>query len=192
MIEQKDDQTVKDASQASQEAKENPMRRIRIEKITLNMGTGEPGPKLDKAKKILAKISGGKVIVTKTKKRTTFGGGKGRPIGAKVTLRGKPAEELLKTLLQAVDNMLKPSQFDTNGNFSFGVAEYISIPGIKYDPEIGIVGMDICVTLERPGFRIKKKRIKPRKVGKKHRLTKEEAIKWSEQSLGIRVTDEEE
>jgi len=73
-----------------------------------------------------------------------------------------------------------------------GVAEYISIPGIKYDPEIGIVGMDVCVTLERPGFRIKKRRIKPRKVGKKHRISKEEAMAWAGRALNIKVTEEEE
>lgn len=170
----------------------NPMRKILIGKITLNMGAGEPGPELEKAKKMLKKLAGSKIIVTKTHKRTTFGGVRGRPIGAKVTLRGKHAEELLKTLLQAVDNRLKPSQFDVNGNFSFGVAEYISIPGIKYDPEIGIVGMDVCVTLERPGFRIKNKRIRPRKVGKNHRIKKEEAIAWAGKALGIDVTEEED
>ena len=184
--------TNESAVQANPEGNENPMRKIRIEKITLNMGAGEPGPNLDKAKKILAKISGSKVIVTKNRKRTTFGGAKGRPIGAKVTIRGKPAAELLKTLLQALENRLKPSQFDANGNFSFGIAEYISIPGIKYDPEIGIVGMDVCVTLERPGFRVKRRRIKARKVGKRHRLVKEEVIKWAEQSLGVTVSEEEE
>jgi len=172
--------------------KSNPMRAIRIGKITLNIGSGEPGPGLEKAKKILGKISGKKVVVTKTRKRTTFGGAKGRPIGTKVTVRGKPAEELLKTLLQSVDNRLKPSQFDANGNFSFGVAEYISIPGIKYNPEIGIMGMDVCVTLERPGFRIKKRRMKPRKVGKKHRIQKEEAIGWASKKLGMTVSEEEE
>jgi len=170
----------------------NPMKGIMIGKITLNIGAGEPGPNLDKAKKMLGKISGKKVIITKTYKRTTFGGGKGRPIGAKVTMRGKPAEELLKTLLQAVENRLKPSQFDANGNFSFGIAEYISIPGIKYDPEIGIIGMDVCATLERPGFRIKRRRIKPRKVGKKHKISREDAMKWTEQALGVKVTEEEE
>jgi large subunit ribosomal protein L5 len=174
------------------EKEANPMRNIRIEKITLNIGAGEPGPNLDKAKKILNKISGKKVIVTKTRKRTTFGGGKGRPIGAKVTIRSKPAEELLRNLLQASDNTLKPSQFDVNGNFSFGIAEYISIPGIKYDPEIGIVGMDVCVTLERPGFSIKRRRIKARKVGKKHQIAKEEAMEWSRKSLGINITEEED
>ena len=170
----------------------NPMRAIRIGKITLNIGSGEPGPGLERAKKILGKISGNKVVVTKTRKRTTFGGAKGRPIGTKVTVRGKPAEELLKTLLQSVDNRLRPSQFDANGNFSFGIAEYISIPGIKYDPEIGIMGMDVCVTLERPGFRIKKRRMKPRKVGKKNRIRKEEAIDWAIQKFGVTVSEEEE
>ena len=174
------------------DSKDNPMKQIRLGKITLNMGVGEPGPNLDKAKKMLNKISNNKVITTKTKKRTTFGGGKGRPIGAKVTVRGKPAMELLKNLLQAVENHIKPNQFDANGNFSFGVAEYISIPGIKYDPEIGIIGMDVCVTLERPGFRIKRRRIKPRKVGKPHRIKREDAINWAIQTLGIKVTDEEE
>ncbi len=168
------------------------MRAIRIDKVTLNVGTGEPGPKLDKAKKILAKISGNKVITTKSRKRSTFGGGKGRPIGAKVTVRGGAAVELLKTLLQAVESRLKPSQFDINGNFSFGIAEYISIPGVKYDPDIGIMGMDVCVTLERPGFRIKRKRIRPRKIGKAHRITKEQAIRWATENLGVRVTEKEE
>jgi len=171
---------------------DNQMKQICVGKITLNIGAGEPGPALDKSKKMLEKISGSKIIVTKTHKRTTFGGAKGRPIGAKVTLRGKPAMELLKTLLQGVENKLKPKQFDANGNFSFGIAEYISIPGVKYDPDIGILGMDVCVTLERPGFRVKRRRIKPRKVGKKHRITREEAMEWSSQKLGITITEEED
>lgn len=171
---------------------DNPMRNIGVDKITLNIGAGEPGPNLERGKKILNKIAGNKVVVTKTRKRTTFGGGKGRPIGAKVTLRGRQATELLKTLLQAVDNRLRPAQFDSNGNFSFGIAEYISIPGIKYDPDIGILGMDVCVTLERPGFRVKRRRIKPRKVGKKHRIIREEAMEWSRKALGIEITEKEE
>ena len=128
------------------------MKEIRIEKITLNIGAGEAGPKLDKSKTILEKISGENVVITVTKKRTTFGGAKKKPIGAKVTIRGEKARELLKRLLQAVENRLKPSQFDSSGNFSFGIHEYIHIPGVKYDPDVGIVGMDVCVSLGRPGF----------------------------------------
>jgi len=172
--------------------KENIMRKIRIDKITINIGAGEPGAKLDKSKKMLSKVTGKKVITTKTKKRTTFGGGKGRPIGAKVTIRGTEAYNLLKNLLHAVENKLKPSQFDANGNFSFGIAEYISIPGIKYDPDIGILGMDVCVTLERPGFRIKRRRVKPRKIGKRHRITREEAMEWARENLGVKIGEKEE
>ncbi|RLI98343.1 MAG: 50S ribosomal protein L5, partial [Candidatus Aenigmatarchaeota archaeon] len=109
-----------------------------------------------------------------------------------VTVRGNDATEILKTLLRAVDDRVRPSQFDENGNFSFGVPEYISIPGIKYDPEIGIMGMDVCVTLERPGFRIKRRAIKRKKVGKKHRISKEEAMEWARGELGIKVTEKEE
>ncbi len=137
------------------EKTDNVMRRIMLEKITLNMGAGEPGPKLEKAEAILKRITGKKVVVTKTHKRTTFGGPKNRPIGVKVTIRGKEAMELLKTLLQAVEKRVKPSQFDENGNFSFGIAEYINIPGLKYDPDIGIMGMDV--------FQNKKKKDKAQK-----------------------------
>jgi large subunit ribosomal protein L5 len=177
---------------SAERPKENIMRRIRLEKITINIGAGEPGPKLEKSKKILEKISGKKVLVTRTHKRTTFGVPKKKPIGVKVTLRGKAALDVLKKMLQAVDNKLKPSQFDTNGNFSFGIDEYINIPGVRYDPDIGILGMDICVTLERPGFRIKRRRIKPKKVGKRHRISKEEATEWAKKEFSIEITEGEE
>lgn len=172
--------------------KENVMRKIRLEKITINIGAGESGPLLDKSKKMLEKISGKKAVKTKTRKRTTFGVPKGKPIGVKVTLRGKAALDVLKNMLKAVENKLKSSQFDANGNFSFGIDEYINIPGVKYDPDIGILGMDVCVTLERPGFRIKKRRIRPKKIGKKHRISKEDAIRWATEELGIKVTEGEE
>lgn len=155
----------------------NPMQNIRIEKITLNVGCGESGEKLDKAKKLLESLTNKKVVITKTLKRTTFGMAKGRPIGCKVTLRGKNAEEFLKKALNAIDFKLSKDIFDKHGNFSFGIKEHIDIPGVKYDPEIGIFGMDVCVTLERPGFRIKRKKISG-KIGKKHLIHPEEAMEW--------------
>jgi len=170
----------------------NPMKKVRIEKITLNMGAGESGPKLEKSKTILEKITGVKVVITKTHKRTTFGVAKKRPIGVKATLRGEKTKGLLKILLQAVENRLKPSQFDSSGNFSFGIHEYIHIPGVKYDPDVGILGMDVCVTLERPGFRVKRKMIKPGMIGKTHRITPAEAIEWIKKEFGIEVKEEEE
>jgi large subunit ribosomal protein L5 len=171
---------------------ENTMKRISLEKITLNMGAGEAGPKLDKSMLLLEQISKSKVVTTKTHKRTTFGPAKGRPIGAMVTLRGERARELLDRLLHAVDKKLKPGQFDKNGNFSFGVKEYIHIPGMKYDPDIGIMGIDVAVTLMRPGFRVARRRIRPGKVGKTHRITPEEAQKWVEENFQVKVTEEAE
>jgi large subunit ribosomal protein L5 len=169
----------------------NRMREIRLEKLTLNMGTGESGPKVEKSKIILEKIAGTRVVVTKTEKRTTFGMAQKRDIGVKVTLRGKPAMDILKRLLEAVENKLKPSVFDSSGNFSFGIHEYIHIPGIKYDPDVGILGMDVCVTLERPGFRVKRKSIRPGKVGKKHRITPADAMGWVNKEFGVEVKEEE-
>jgi large subunit ribosomal protein L5 len=171
---------------------ENPMRAIRLDKLTLNIGVGEAGPGIEKAKALLEKLSQAKVVVTKTHKRTTFGGTKGRPIGVKVTLRGKGAMELLGSLLQAADSRLRPGQFDSNGNFSFGIREYINIPGFKYDPDIGILGMDVCVTLMRPGFRVSRRRLMPGRIGKSQRITPEEAQGWVINGFKVKVTDEEE
>ena len=164
------------------------MREIRIEKITLNIGVGEAGDKLENAFNLMKRITNRKPVKTYAKKRIpNWNIRPGLPIGVKVTIRGKEAEELLKKLFEAVDNKVKLSQFDKNGNLSFGVKEYIHIPGVKYDPKIGIYGMDVCVTLERPGYRIKKRRYLNRKVGKKHKITKEEAAKFFEEKFGIKV-----
>ena len=169
------------------ETHENPMRKIRIEKVTLNIGAGEPGEKLEKSKKILEKITGKKIIITKTHKRTTFGGAKGRQIGAMTTLRGEAAMKFLKMAFHSVGSKLKSSQFDSTGNFSFGVAEYINLPGIKYDPDIGILGMDVAITLTRPGYRVKKRKLRHAKVGKNQLIKKEEAIEFAKKELGLKI-----
>ncbi|MFQ5647742.1 MAG: 50S ribosomal protein L5 [Candidatus Aenigmatarchaeota archaeon] len=170
----------------------NPMREVRLGKVTINIGAGESGPQLEKSKAILEKITGKTVVTTRTRKRTTFGMAKKRPIGVRVTLRGPEAIDIVKKLLQAVDNRLRPGQFDRQGSFSFGVAEYINIPGVKYDPDVGILGMDVCVTLERPGYRIKRRMVRPKKVGKRHRVTPEEAMEFARKVLGAAVTEAEE
>jgi len=167
----------------------NPMREIRIEKVTINMGCGSDREKLERAYKLLQILTNRKPIITKTRKRTTFGMARNRPIGVKVTLRGKEAEEFLKKVFEAVDNKLKVSQFDEFGNFSIGIKEYIDLPDTKYYPEIGILGMDVCVTLERPGYRVKRRKLKKSKVGKKHIVTKEEAIEWVKKRFGVEIVE---
>jgi len=164
----------------------NPMQNIKIEKITLNIGCGDSGEKLDKAKKLLEVLTSKKIVITTTHNRTTFGMAKGRPIGCKVTLRGKDAEEFLKKALDAVDFKIPKTSFDRQGSFSFGVKEHISIAGVKYDPDIGIFGMDVCVSLERPGFRVKRKKISS-KIGKKHLIKPEEAIDWAVKNYKVEI-----
>jgi large subunit ribosomal protein L5 len=167
---------------------ENPMRQIRIEKVTLNIGCGDDKAKLERAVKLLEYLTGRKPLITKSKRRSTFGVAKGKPIGAVVTLRRKAAEEFLRKALEAVDKKLKLSQFDAEGNFSFGIKEYIDIPGVKYKHEIGMLGMDVAVTLERPGFRIKRRRIQQRKIPRKHKINKEEAVNWLKNNFGVEVS----
>ena len=160
------------------------MKQISIEKLTINIGCGaDKSP--EKAKELLEKLTGRKAVITRTHKRTTFGVAKNRAIGAKVTIRKNP-EELLKRLLKAKKNKLKASNFDEHGNFAFGIEEYILIDGMRYDPDWGIMGMDVCVTLQRPGYRVKKRRIKS-KIGKKHMITKQEAIEFARATFGVEV-----
>jgi large subunit ribosomal protein L5 len=164
------------------------MKEIRIEKITLNMATGAPGPELEKSKKLLEIISGGRTVVkTSAHKRNTFGVAKGRELGVMTTIRGKAAKDLLARFLKAVESKLKASQFDASGNFSLGVEEYISIPGVGYDPEIGIKGLDIAVTLERPGYRVARRSNSRTRIGKGHRIKPEEAMDWVRREFGVEI-----
>ncbi|MBR9698885.1 50S ribosomal protein L5 [Candidatus Woesearchaeota archaeon] len=166
----------------------NPMRNARIEKITLNIGAGKDQNKLDKAQLLLKHISGIDPVKTFTNKRIpSWGLRPGLPIGCKLTLRKEVAFELLKRLLEAKDHVLRESQFDGTGNISFGIPEYIDIPGVKYDPKIGIIGLQVCVTLERPGFRVKRRSLKRKKLGKKHDLTKEEAMEFMKKSFNVKI-----
>ena len=167
------------------------MRTIKVEKLTLNIGTGEPGDKLEKAKKLLNAISGMKSVATSTNKRIpTWKVRPGLQIGAKVTVRGEKAKALLKRLLPGVENALPDTKFDSNGNFSFGIKEYLDVPDLKYDPEIGVIGFEIAVTLQRAGFRIKRRGLKKKKLPKNHRITKEEAIEFLKKEFGVKIGDE--
>lgn len=171
----------------------NVMKEIRIEKVTLNVGTGKPGPELEKGKILLEKISGLKPSETITKKRIPGWGL--RPnlvIGCKVTMRGKKAEEVLRTLLKAEDDSLSSRSFDTLGNFSFGIKEYLDVPNLNYIPEVGIIGFEVAITLERKGFRVKRRALKSRTIPKRHSISKEEGMKFAKEYLGIKILSKEE
>ena len=164
----------------------NPMRTIRVAKLTLNVGAGKDENLLKKGLKLLQKLTPIKPIKTLAKKRIpTWGLRPGLAIGGKVTVR-KGAEALLKRLLVAKENQLSLKSFDQKGNFSFGVPEYIDIEGMEYDPELKILGLEVAVTLERPGYSIKKRKQKASRIGKNHQLTRGDAISFV-QGLGVEV-----
>ena len=169
----------------------NTMKSIKIEKITLNIGAGKDQTRLEKGVVLLNSIANAIPIKTITNKRIQeWGLRPGLPIGCKLTLRKDRAIKLLPRLLEAVDNKLRQSQFDNNGNLAFGIHEYIEIPGVKYDPKIGILGLEVCVTLERPGYRIKSRRLLARKIPIRHRISKQEAIEFMFKKFNIKVEDE--
>lgn len=166
----------------------NPMRELRLQKVVLNIGVGEGGDKLVNAERVLEQISGQKPVRTYAKKSVReWGVKKGMPIGCKVTLM-KRAEEILDRLLNAVDRRISESSFDDAGNVSFGIKEHIDIPGIAYDPKIGIFGLDVCVSIGRPGHRVKWRKNKPRKIPRTHLVTKEEAVEFMSKKFNVVIT----
>lgn len=169
----------------------NQMKNIRIEKITLNIGAGKDQPRLEKGIVLLSVIANSTPIKTITNKRVQeWGLRPGLPIGCKLTLRKEKAAKLLPRLLEAVENRLGNNQFDENGNIAFGIPEYIEIPGVKYDPKIGIMGLQVCITLERPGYRIKKRKLLTRKIPARHRISKQEAITFMSKNFSTQVGEE--
>lgn len=172
-------------------AEENPMKEIRVEKVTLNIGAGEAGQKLENARTLLGRVSGKKPLTTIARVRSpTWKIRKGDQIGAKVTLRGAAAEDVLKRAFEAVDKKLNARNFDREGNFAFGVREYIDFPGVKYDPKIGIMGFDVCVTLKRRGARVvRRRRAAAAKIAKAHRVSADEARAFVAERYGVQFAE---
>jgi large subunit ribosomal protein L5 len=167
---------------------ENPMRRITIAKVVLNIGVGKSGEAIERAKRVLEQITGQSSSQRRAKKSVRdFGIHKGEPIGLVVTVRGEKTKELIAKLLVSREKKLAQSCFDDMGSISFGIKEHIEIPGVKYDPEIGIFGMNASVLLTRPGYRVTTRVRRPAKVGKKQRVKKVESIEFFKKEFGVTV-----
>ncbi|MBU0533023.1 50S ribosomal protein L5 [Candidatus Micrarchaeota archaeon] len=164
------------------------MRDIMIEKVVVNIGVGEPGERLDNAKNLLSKLTDDRVPVeTHAKKRQpSFKLRKGLAIGTMITLRGEEAKTFLEKALIAKRKILNTRNFDKQGNLSFGVHEYIDFPGVKYDPAMEMYGFDVCVSLVRPGKRVSLRKLKSAKIGKKHRISKEEAMEFVKNNFDVK------
>ncbi len=178
-------QTSKTSSQKTSD-NQNPNREIFVEKLTLSMGTGTDMELLKKGMKLLKIISGSQPVKSLAKKRIpAWSIRPGLPIGCKVTLRGKKAEEKLRGVLKAVDDKLSPKNFDQQGNFSFGIKEYIDLPNMDYNYDLGILGFQVSVTLARPGYRVKERKYSQRDIGKSHVISKEEGIEFVKKKFNV-------
>ena len=166
----------------------NAMKEIRIEKVTLNMGVGEAGDELKRAASILQLVSNAKPVNCACKvKQPTWGIRIGLPIGVKTTLRGAKATDFLEKAFTAKEKKLRKKSFDKNGNFGFGIKEHIDLPHVKYDPKMGILGFDVLVTLDRRGYRVKKRKLRKGAVGKKHAVSKDEAMAFVQEKFGVEI-----
>lgn len=165
------------------EQKKNIMNELKLERVVLNIGgTAE---KLDKGYKLLETLSGKKPVKVRAKKRIpSWNVRPGLEVGVKVTLRGKEALELLKKLVPAIENTIKEKQIQDNF-VSFGIHEYIEIPGVEYIREVGIMGLEVTAVFSKPGKRVEKKKVKRGKA--KVKVPAEDIEKWLEQELNINI-----
>ena len=167
---------------------ESQMKKITVAKVVLNMGVGKSGEPIEKAKRALEQIAGQKPSPRMAKAtQRDWGVHKGEPIGVAVTLRREPAIELIKRLFDAKGKQIKGSSFDDFGNLSFGIKEHIDIPKVKYDPNVGILVLDVSISLTRPGFNIRFRSKHKASVGRHHRISSEEAKAFLTKEFGIEV-----
>lgn len=165
-----------------------PMLKPKIEKVVVNLNVGKSGEPLEKASKVLKELTGQTPVKKKAKKTIRdFGIRQGEPIAAVVTLRRQKAVDFLKKVLPVIDNKIPRSSFDQQGNFAFGLKEHIEIAGVRYDPDVGIFGMDVCVTMSRPGYRVRTRRRQKSHVGPAHVLSPDESVIFVKQTLGVEI-----
>ena len=174
----------------SAKAKVNPMTQPQIQKVTVNIGVGEAGERLRKAESVLENITYHKPVQTlSTITNRELGLQKRMPIGCKVTLRGDEARDFLKKAWDTRENRIADYAFDEQGNLSFGIPDHTLFKDQKYNPDIGIFGMDVCITIEKPGYRIKKRRIQQRKIPHTHQVSKEEAMSFISKTFNVEVIE---
>ena len=168
----------------------NPHRAIRIIKIVVNAGVGESGENRTKAEHVLEMVTHQKPIATRSHSTNRdFGIRKGQEIGAKVTLRGPTASDFLGRAFEARDRQLDVDSIDRYGNFSFGIADYTDFTGMKYDPQIGIHGMDVAVEVGRSGYRVRQRRRQSRPIPRSIRSTAAETRAFLTQQFGVTILE---
>ncbi len=164
----------------------NLMRNVEIEKIVLHCGGIDD--KLERSVKLLKKISGRTVYIKKSTRRIpAFGISPGKKSGCKVSIRDKDQiNNLLKRFFSALDNKLKKRQI-TENQACFGIKEYIEVPGLEYEREIGIIGFEVMIVFKRKGKRVKMKKRKRGKLPKKQNVSVEEIIDLLKKNFDVEV-----
>ncbi|OWP57407.1 MAG: 50S ribosomal protein L5 [Thermoplasmatales archaeon B_DKE] len=165
------------------------MNEVVIEKVVVNIGVGQAGERLNKAARVLEMLTEHKAVLTTAKGPVRdFNIRTGLQIGTKVTIRGPDSVEFLQRAFYAKDNKIPAYSFDRDGNAYFGIPDYTEFKGMKYDPEIGIFGMDVAIVLKRRGgFRLSRRMIRNSKIPRKIRVTKEEAMKFISGTFNVTV-----
>ncbi len=164
----------------------NAMKKINLDKVTVNICVGNDKQGMVKAEKLLKKITEKTPVKSSAKKRiATYQIRPGLPIGYKVTLRREDAKKFLQWILDSKGKKFKANSIDNNSNFSVGFHEYLDLNGMKYDADIGIMGFEVMVTFSRAGFRIKSRLLKKSKVPKRHRIDKEEVIDYMKTNFKV-------
>jgi large subunit ribosomal protein L5 len=171
-------------------AEANPMREIKIDKLVVNVGTGGETARNQSAQKLIELLTGSKPSQAIAKKRNpAFKIAKGHQIGVFATIRGDRIKPLAKRLFEAVDNRIKPTAIADN-SVSFGVREYIDISGIKYDPKIGMLGMNVNLSFKRRGLRVVLRKRKNAGVPARHRsIPKPEIQEYLKREFNVELIE---
>ncbi|RDE17646.1 MAG: 50S ribosomal protein L5 [Candidatus Thorarchaeota archaeon] len=168
-----------------------PMRQPYIAKVVVDICSGG-GETLERASTVLKSLTGQTPIQSRARQTIRdFGIRKKEPIAVRVTLRREKATDFLTRALKAKEGVLLIKNWDLDGNFAFGISEHIDIPDVKYDPQLGVHGMNITVCLERNGFRVKRRRIRRSKVPYRHRVTPEESMVLMKRNFAVEILEKE-
>ncbi|MDE1871293.1 MAG: 50S ribosomal protein L5 [Candidatus Micrarchaeota archaeon] len=169
----------------------NVMQEVIISKVVINIGTGSNDQMQLGARKLIETITGRKPADELSRTRNpSFRIAKGQKIGAFVTVRGEDAKRLAKRLFDAVDNKVKLESVTSN-SLSFGIPEYIDISGVKYDPSVGMLGMNVNVSFKRRGIRVAQKKIKRAKIPARHRMvTREEILDYIKDEFNVKQIEQ--
>ncbi len=167
----------------------NSMSEVVIDKVVVNIGVGQTGDRLNKAVRVIEMLTERKAKLTTARKAVReFNIRPGLTIGAKVTLRKDQAQSFLKKAFYAKDFKIASYSFDQHGNAYFGIPDYTEFEGLKYDPEIGIFGMDVAIVFRRRGgYRTSKRLRQRRAVPESIRVTRDEAVKFLGDNFGVKT-----